>query len=78
MPLRRLANSNLRDNKTMKKFEVVKMDDGSFEVKYQPRKNGKWFTAADVYCIPEIGTTTDVGQIIADALNKYLSLIKNK
>lgn len=50
------------------KFETVKTEDG-FAVKTQIRKNGRWYVAAEVFCIPGLGDAKEIANIVTSALN---------
>ena len=50
-------------------FEVVTTDEGRIAVKTQIRKNGHWYTACEIWCIPSRFNAGELATIISEYLN---------
>ena len=54
-------------------FEAAHIKGTLPEVKTQIRKGGKWYTIADTYCVPGIGSSVESANLIAKLLNAHFA-----
>lgn len=58
------------------KFEAVKEHNGPWTVKTQIRKGGNWYTVAETSCVPGVGDSKEIAEIIATILNDRMEAMQ--